>query len=86
MFTPKADRRQTVMDWPPQTLDLNIIEAEWDHLDKERNKREPKSKEKLEYAERSLVQCQDGLPKKSSRCAEKTKFYFSICVLMSFIF
>lgn len=86
MFTTKADRKQTVMNWPPQTLDLNIIEAVWDHLDKERNKREPKSKEKLRCAERSLVQFQDGLPKKSSRRAERTKLCFSFCVHMSFIF
>ena len=27
--------------------DLNIIEAVWDHLDRERNKRQPTSKEEL---------------------------------------
>jgi len=28
-------------------LDLNIIEAIWDHLDREINERQPKSKEEL---------------------------------------
>ena len=32
---------------PPQSPDLNIIEAVWDHLDRERNKRQPTSKEEL---------------------------------------
>ena len=32
---------------PPQSLDLNIIEAVWDRLDRERKKRQPKSKEEL---------------------------------------
>ena len=32
---------------PPQSPDLNIIEAVWDHLDRERNNRQPTSKEEL---------------------------------------
>ena len=32
---------------PPQSPDLNINEAVWDHLDRERNKRQPTSKEEL---------------------------------------
>jgi len=31
----------------PQSLNLNIIEAVWDHLDREQNKRQPTSKEEL---------------------------------------
>ncbi|XP_053573179.1 pterin-4-alpha-carbinolamine dehydratase 2 isoform X1 [Bombina bombina] len=42
-----ADKTLTVMDWLTQNPDLNIIEALWDHLDKEINKRQPKSKEEL---------------------------------------
>jgi len=32
---------------PPQSPDLNIIEAEWDHLDRELNKKQPTSIEEL---------------------------------------
>jgi len=32
---------------PPQNLYINIIEAVWDHLDRERNKWQPTSKEEL---------------------------------------
>jgi len=32
---------------PPHSQDLNIIEAVWDHFDRERNKRQPISKEEL---------------------------------------
>ena len=42
-----CDKTLTVLDWPPQSPDLNIIEAVWDHLDRERNKGQPKSKEEL---------------------------------------
>ena len=30
------------MDWLPQCPDMNIIKAVWDHLDRERNKGQPK--------------------------------------------
>ena len=32
---------------PPQSPDLNITEAVWDHLDRERNKSQPTSEEEL---------------------------------------
>jgi len=32
---------------PPQSPDFNIIEAVWDHLDREQNKRQPTSKKEL---------------------------------------
>jgi len=32
---------------PPQSPDLNIIEAVWDHLDREQKKRQPASKQEL---------------------------------------
>ena len=37
-----ADKTLTIMDWPPQSPDLNIIGAGWDHLDRERNERQHK--------------------------------------------
>ena len=40
-----ADKTLTVMDWPPQSPDLNIIKALWDHLDRERIKGQINSKE-----------------------------------------
>ena len=42
-----ADKTLTVMDWPPQSPDLIFTEAVWDHLDRERNKGQPQSKEEL---------------------------------------
>ena len=33
-----ADKILTVMDWPPLSPDLNIIEKVWDHLEREGNK------------------------------------------------
>ena len=42
-----ADKTLTVMDWPPQSPDQHIIEAVWDHLDRERNEGKPNSKEEL---------------------------------------
>ena len=42
-----SDNRSCAVMNPPQSPDLNIIEAVWDHLDRERNKRQPASKEEL---------------------------------------
>ena len=42
-----VDKILIAMDWPPRSPDLNIIEAVWDHLDREINKGQPKSKEKF---------------------------------------
>ena len=39
-----ADKTLTVMDW---STELNIIEAVWDHLDRERNKGQHKYQEEL---------------------------------------
>ena len=51
-----ADKTLKVMDWPPQSPDLNIMEAVLDHLDRERNKGQPKSKEELwEVSKEALV-------------------------------
>lgn len=43
-----ADKPLTVMDWLPESPDLNIMEAAWDHLDRQKKQRQPKSKEKLQ--------------------------------------
>ena len=40
---------------PPQSLDLNIIDVVWGHLDRERNKGQLKFEEKLGSTEGSLV-------------------------------
>ena len=40
-----VNKTLTVMDWPPQSPDLNIIEAVWNHLDQEIN--QSKSEEEL---------------------------------------
>ena len=63
----------TVLDWPPQSPDLNIIEAVWDHLDRERNKMQPSSKEELWHVLQEawrnipadyLKKLQESLPKR----------------------
>ena len=41
------DKSVSAMDLPPQNQDLNITEAVWDHLDRERNKRQPTSDGKM---------------------------------------
>ena len=37
-YSKTTDKTLTVLDWLPQSPDLNIIDAVWDHLDRERNK------------------------------------------------
>ena len=54
-----VDKTLTVLDWPPQSPDLNIIVAVWDHLDRERNKGQHKSKEELEEV---LKEAQYNIP------------------------
>ena len=44
----------SVMDRPPQSPDLNIIEAVWDHVDREQNKRQKHPKKSFECPSRSL--------------------------------
>ena len=67
-----ADKTLTVIDWPPQSADLNIIEAVRDHLDRQINKG-LKSKEELwEVLNEALYnipkdyewKLQDSLPKR----------------------
>lgn len=50
------------MDWSPHTLNLNIIEALLDHLDKELNKRQ--------QASRLLIEITRKLEWESSGCVE----------------
>ena len=54
-----VDATLTVLDWPPQSPNLNIIEAVWDYLDRERNKKQPKSTEELWQV---LEEAWDNLP------------------------
>ena len=49
----------TTLDWPPQSPDLNIIEAVWDYLDREKNKKQPTSKDQLW---RVLKEAWDNIP------------------------
>ena len=44
----KEDQRVLeLMEWPPHSRDLNIFEAIWDHLDRKKIKKQPKSQEEL---------------------------------------
>ena len=36
-----------LMEWPPQSPDLNIIEAVWDHLDRKKLEKQPTTAEVL---------------------------------------
>ena len=36
-----------LMEWPPHSPDLNIIEQVWDHLDREKIQMQPKAGEEL---------------------------------------
>lgn len=36
----------SIMDWPPQSLEVDNTEAMWGHIDGEWKKRKPKSKER----------------------------------------
>lgn len=38
---------QLVMDWPPNSKDLNMIKSAWNHLDRQCNKRQGRSKEEF---------------------------------------
>ena len=79
-----GDKTLTVMDWPPQSSDMNIIEAVWDHLDREINKGQPNSKEELVLKEAEYNIPEDykrklskQSPKTSSWCAKggHTKYW-----------
>ena len=35
------------MEWPPQSPNLNILESIWDHLEREKIEKQPKSGEEL---------------------------------------
>ena len=43
----KRKEHLELMEWPPQSPDLNIIEAIWDHLDRKKFEKQPKSQEEL---------------------------------------
>lgn len=38
---------QLAMDWPPNSKDLNMIKSAWNHLDRQCNKRQGRSKEEF---------------------------------------
>lgn len=71
----------TVMDWPPQSPDLNIIGAVGDHLDRQWNKRQPTSKKSFEYLSRSLENYLSRLLEEMTKqLVVKDRFFLSLLI------
>jgi len=67
---------------PPQSPDLNITEAVWDHLDKERSKRQPTSKEELRnvFQEACRSIADDYFKKWQKKLLEKGSSYINVFI------